>query len=406
MIPLTQDSTFLIGDVAKLLGYILSGIFKFLDIFGIEDIGLCIILFTFFVKLIMFPLTLKQQKFSKLSSIMQPELQAIQNKYKDKKDNESMLKMQEETKDVYAKYGTSMSAGCVQLLIQMPILFALYRVVYNIPAYVPSVKVLFTNILGDGTTGIMSDPNFQTIMAENFNATSELTVNTSIDLLKSFSAVEWNKLAELFPNMADTIIESAEHYNRMNDFFGINLGTAPGFKLSIALIIPVLSALTQWISVRLSMAQNPQTAQKDEENPMASSMSMMNNFMPIMSAFFCITLPSGLGVYWIASAVFQILQQVGINYYFKKVDINDIIKKNVEKNNKKREKQGLPPQKINQKANVYAKTVKTAEQRAKELEEKKKEIEKSTKYYNKDGKNNGIAAKASMVKQYNERGDK
>lgn len=406
MIPLTQDSTFLIGDVAKLLGYILSGIFKFLDIFGIEDIGLCIILFTFFVKLIMFPLTLKQQKFSKLSSIMQPELQAIQNKYKDKKDNESMLKMQEETKDVYAKYGTSMSAGCVQLLIQMPILFALYRVVYNIPAYVPSVKVLFTNILGDGTTGIMSDPNFQTIMAEHFNATSELTVNTSIDLLKSFSAVEWNKLAELFPNMADTIIESAEHYNRMNDFFGINLGTAPGFKLSIALIIPVLSALTQWISVRLSMAQNSQTAQKDEENPMASSMSMMNNFMPIMSAFFCITLPSGLGVYWIASAVFQILQQVGINYYFKKVDINDIIKKNVEKNNKKREKQGLPPQKINQKANVYAKTVKTAEQRAKELEEKKKEIEKSTKYYNKDGKNNGIAAKASMVKQYNERGDK
>lgn len=406
MIPLTQDSTFLIGDVAKLLGYILSGIFKFLDIFGIENIGLCIILFTFFVKLVMFPLTLKQQKFSKLSSIMQPELQAIQNKYKDKKDNESMLKMQEETKEVYAKYGTSMSAGCVQLLIQMPILFALYRVVYNIPAYVPSVKVLFTNILGDGTTGIMSDPNFQTIMAENFNATSELTVNTSIDLLKSFSAVEWNKLAELFPNMADTIIESAEHYNRMNDFFGINLGTAPGFKLSIALIIPVLSALTQWISVRLSMAQNPQTAQKDEENPMASSMNMMNNFMPIMSAFFCITLPSGLGVYWIASAVFQILQQVGINYYFKKVDINDIIKKNVEKNNKKREKQGLPPQKINQKANVYAKTVKTAEQRAKELEEKKKEIEKSTKYYNKDGKNNGIAAKASMVKQYNERGDK
>lgn len=406
MIPLTQDSTFLIGDVAKLLGYILSGIFKFLDLFGIENIGLCIILFTFLVKLVMFPLTLKQQKFSKLSSIMQPELQAIQNKYKDKKDNESMLKMQEETKEVYAKYGTSMSAGCVQLLIQMPILFALYRVVYNIPAYVPTVKALFTNILGNGTTGIMSDPNFQTIMAENFNATSELTLNTSIDLLKGFSTTEWTKLAELFPNMADTIIESAENYTRMNNFFGINLGVAPGFVLSIALVIPILSALTQWISVKLSMAQNPSSAVNDEENPMASSMNMMNNFMPIMSAFFCITLPAGLGVYWIASAVFQILQQLGINYYFKKVDINDIIKKNVEKNNKKREKQGLPPQKINQKANVYAKSVKTAEQKAKELEAKKKEIEASTKYYNKDGKKSGIAAKASMVKQYNERGDK
>lgn len=408
MIPLTQDSSFLIGDVAKLLGYILSGIFKFLDMFGIENIGLCIILFTFFVKLVMFPLTLKQQKFSKLSSIMQPELQAIQNKYKDKKDNESMLKMQEETKEVYAKYGTSMSAGCVQLIIQMPIIFALYRVVYNIPAYVPSVKVLFTNILGtDGTTGIMSDPNFQTIMADNFGAKADLTLNTSIDLLKSFSTENWNKLAELFPSMADTINTSAEHYSRMNDFLGIDLGVAPGFKLSIALAIPILSALTQWISVKLSMAQNPNTGKTNEENPMAASMGMMNNIMPLMSAFFCLTLPAGLGVYWIASAVFQIIQQLGINYYFKKVDLNDIIKKNIEKNNKKRAKKGLPPQQVNKKANVYAKTVKSAEQKAKELDDRKKEIEESTKYYKSNsGKKGSIASKAGMVKQYNERNNK
>ena len=404
MIPLTQDSSFLIGDVAKLLGYILSGIFKFLDMFGIENIGLCIILFTFFVKLVMFPLTLKQQKFSKLSSIMQPELQAIQNKYKDKKDNESMLKMQEETKEVYAKYGTSMSAGCVQLIIQMPILFALYRVVYNIPAYVPSVKVLFTNILGtDGTTGIMSDPNFQTIMTEHFGAKADLTLNTSIDLLKSFSTEKWNELAELFPNMADTINTSAEHYSRMNDFLGIDLGVAPGFKLSIALAIPILSALTQWISVKLSMAQNPNTGKTDEENPMAASMGMMNNIMPLMSAFFCLTLPAGLGVYWIAGAICRSVQQLFINKYFKNMDMDDIIRKNQEKAKKKREKMGIAQNQIRDAAKISTKKIdSTGEESKMSSAQKELELEKAA-AKKANAKAGSMAAKANMVRDFNEK---
>ena len=81
----------------------------------------------------MMPLTVKQQKFSKLSAKMNPELQAIQSKYKNKKDNDSMMKMNEETKAVYKKYGVSPSGSCLQLVIQLPILWALYRVIYNFP---------------------------------------------------------------------------------------------------------------------------------------------------------------------------------------------------------------------------------------------------------------------------------
>lgn len=105
-----------------------------------ENIGLCIILFTILIYVLMLPMTIKQQKFSKLSAQMNPELQKIQKKYKGKQDQVSMMKMNEETREVYAKYGVSPTGSCLPLLIQFPILFALYRVIWNVPAYVAGVK--------------------------------------------------------------------------------------------------------------------------------------------------------------------------------------------------------------------------------------------------------------------------
>ena len=136
MLLATQSSTPIIGQVASILGWIMDLIYKCLDLFGIQNLGICIIIFSIIVYALMTPLQIKQQKFSKMSSVMQPEIQKIQNKYKNKKDQASMQKMQEETQAVYAKYGVSPTGSCVQLLIQMPILFALWQVIYKIPAYV------------------------------------------------------------------------------------------------------------------------------------------------------------------------------------------------------------------------------------------------------------------------------
>ena len=159
-IILTQYDGAILGPIAKVLGYLMEGIFNVLDAIGIPNIGLSIILFTIVIYLLLMPLTIKQQKFSKLSAKMNPELQAIQNKYKNKKDNESMMAMNEETRAVYAKYGVSPSGSCVQLLIQMPILFALYRVINAMPAYVgkrkESFEPLVTNLLAqDGATELV-----------------------------------------------------------------------------------------------------------------------------------------------------------------------------------------------------------------------------------------------------------
>lgn len=146
-ILLTQ-STGPIGFVARLLGYIMNGIFFVIDKIGLPNVGLAIILFTIVVNLLMMPLTIKQQKFSKLSAKMNPEIQAIQAKYKNKKDQDSVMAQNQEIQAVYAKYGVSSTGSCVQLLIQMPILLALYRVIYAMPAYVTKIGNTF-RVLAD-----------------------------------------------------------------------------------------------------------------------------------------------------------------------------------------------------------------------------------------------------------------
>ena len=150
----------IIKQIAWLLGQVMNGIFNVLSKIGIENIGVCIIIFTIIIYTLMIPLTIKQQKFSKMSAVMQPEIKKIQKKYEGKKDQASMMKQQEEINLVYEKYGTSMTGGCLPMLIQMPILFALYPVIRDIPTYVKGVKDVYMPV----TEAIMNTNGFQKIM--------------------------------------------------------------------------------------------------------------------------------------------------------------------------------------------------------------------------------------------------
>ena len=141
------------------------------------------------------------------------------------------------------------------------------------------------------------------------------------------------------------------------------------------------------------------TASNAEDNPMAASMNSMMIFMPLISAFFCYTLPSGLGLYWVISAVVQIIQQIFINMYFNKIDVNDIVKANIEKVNKKRAKQGLPPKKITDIANTNVKNINNTSS-------KTNTKPASSSAGSSEPKKNSITAKANMVKAYNEKNSK
>ena len=430
---LTQNSGFIIGPVAKLLGFIMEGIFWVLDKVGIPNIGLAIILFTIVIYLLMLPLTIKQQKFTKFSAKMNPELQAIQKKYQGRNDNDSMMKMQAETKEVYAKYGVNPTGSCLQLLIQMPILFALYRVIYAIPAYVAKVKEAFFPLVDSliaktGSSDFMQTLTSAAAFKKQFGndayvaGTTEYVQNTYIDVLNRASNADWTALAEKYPELGSEITATLDQLDVYNNFLGLNIGYSPWDTIKMewiadernwlliigAVAIPLLSALTQWLNVKLSPSQANTNNASPEENPMMASMKTMNTMMPLMSAFFCFTLPAGMGLYWIAGAVVRMIQMVAINKYFDSVDLDAVIAKNTEKYREKMKKQGMLVEGINERAknatrNVQPKApVKTAEQ-------KQEEMKKATEYYNKTNKNakaGSLAAKANMVKQYNEKNNK
>ena len=200
-ITATTSSWFLIGPISVVLGWVMNGIYEVLDLIGIPNIGLSIILFTFIIKALMLPLSIKQQKFSKLNAVMSPELQAIQKKYKDKKDNESVMKQQQEMKEVYEKYGTSMTGGCLQLIIQMPILFALYQVIYHIPGHIAKVKEFYVPIQKAlmGIQDYAANQDFISLAQSNAIAAADLgNSDRIIDLFYNFDPDEWSQFLKHF----------------------------------------------------------------------------------------------------------------------------------------------------------------------------------------------------------------
>ena len=229
-----------------------------------------------------------------------------------------------------------------------------------------------------------------------------------VDLLYKFTTAQWQELEGLFPAISSVIAENASVIERMNTFCGLNMAEAPGWAPSLAWSIPILAALTQWLSTKLMQGQQPKP---DPDNPTAQSMQMMMVTMPLFSAFICITMPAGLGIYWIATSVVQIIQQLLVNSYMDKIDIDEMVKKNLEKVNKKRAKQGLPPAKITQNATASLKSIKEEEEREKAAEEIRREktakqIEESKRFYNETAKPGSLAAKAAMVQKYNEAHEK
>ena len=419
MILATKSGTPIIGQIAVVMGWIMNAIYKVLDMVGIQNLGLCIIIFSILIYLCMTPLQIKQQKFSKLSAIMQPEIQKIQKKYQGKKDQDSMMKMQEETQAVYQKYGVSATGSCVQLAIQLPILYALYQVIQNIPAYVGSVYNVFNGVC----TKILAVDGFTDII-NNFIADNKMTrvrqvtdnADSLVDFLYALSPSQWKSLQDIsqFSGFSDQISKTASEIQKMQTFGVLNIADQPlsyiktGSLILIiaALAIPLLSWATQMLNLKL-MPQAATQNGNDDNNAMASSMKTMNTVMPLMSAFFCFTFPVGLGIYWIASAVVRSIQQLLINRHLNKMNIDDLVNENMRKMEAKRAKEGLPPQKITNQAHQSAKNINKVEKGMSGTDEanRAKKVEEAYKNAS-HAKAGSITAKANLVRDFEERNKK
>lgn len=404
--------------IAELFGWIMDLIFKGVSAIGIPNIGLCIIIFTVVTKVILYPLTLKQAKSQKLTQVVQPEIQAIQAKYKGREnDQQAMMMQQAEIKAVYEKYGTSMTAGCLPLLIQFPIIFGLYKVIINIPDYVASVREYFENIV-NAIGGAAALPKINEFITENgltkilaqarISGTEITTTGDAVNFLNKLSSVQWDAFIGKFQEAAEVITNNLASIQRMNNFLGIDLAATPssyGLANPKAWIIPILAGLSQFAASKLMQKQTESASatQSQQNDQSQAMMNTMNYMMPIMSVVFCFSFASGIGVYWIAQSVVAAVQQIYVNKKMDKLDINELIKLNLEKTNKKRARKGLPP--VNEKAaeenyrKMQERMSRLEEKRNAALEKSNELVKKSNEYY----KTDTIADRARMVQQYNEK---
>lgn len=431
-ILLTAYPGSILGPIAKLLGILMDWIYSGIsNITGgrVESVVLSIVIITIIIYMCLLPLTIKQQKFSKLSQKMQPEMQAIQAKYKNKKDQASMMAMQEETQLLYQKYGISPMGSCVQMLIQMPILFALYRVFYNIPAYLSGVKGSFTGLV-DQIKGVNNYSDTLVQLMEKYNVVTSSGLNASnaaskladasgdtlnnfiIDILYKLPSKGWDALMDgkFFDGIQSAVEKTHDALLHFNYFLGLNISDTPWYIIKsnftdkpdkwllfviLALLIPVLSYLTQMINIKLM----PQATNGNDQ--MANQMKMMNLMMPLMSLFICFTVPVGLGIYWICSALVRGIQQFFVNRHIENLDLEAVMAKNEEKAKKKRKKMGLSEDYIKKAAQIKTKSIDnkanvsvsagTEEKLAKAAE------------YKANAKAGSLASKANMVKEFNER---
>ena len=421
----TQSNWFLIGWIAWLLGNVMNWIYEFLNWVGIPNIGLAIIIFTIVIKALMIPMSIKQQKSARLQSIMMPEIQAIQAKYKGVTDQSLLYQQQQETKEVYQKYGTSATGGCLQLLIQMPILFALYQVIYKLPGYIGKLKDMYGTVadkfraLGNFNS-LVENEELLTLAKNNSltkNATSLLTDaeqgrNYAIDMLYNFDKAEWEKFHEIVndPGVREAYTEIQPQIEKINTFLGISLAASPWQQITQegiwwAVFIPLLAGLFQFLSTLAMKTNNPQSKNQDDQNPMGGTMKIMNYMFPIMSVVFCFMFSAGIGIYWVASSGVQLIIQLFVNAYMNKVDINEMVQKNVEKANVKRLRKGQKPIKA---TNVLQNVKNLEEQKASEEAAKlalKQEAERSSNYYetHSTARKGSLAEKAGMVQQYEEK---
>ncbi len=411
---LTKSTMPIVNWVAEVLGWLMNGIYSI----GVHNLGLCIIIFTLVIYAFMTPLQIKQQKFAKMNAVMAPELQNIQKKYRGKKDQNSQLKMQEETMGVYEKYGVSPTGSCLQMLIQMPIFFALYQVIIKIPGYIGGIKDVFASAVSHITdVSGYSDIIFQfvkdnAIKNSYIPMSGKLSSDHVVDFLYSLSPAQWDKLADVdkFQGFADVLNQTADQLHPMQNFLGLNIADNPWALIQsgwstqhyllifAAVLIPVLAWSTQVLNMKL--VQTASNTSNGTPSQMETTMKTMNTFMPLMTAFICFTFPVGIGIYWIIGAVIRSVQQVVINRHLNNMNIDEFIQKNKAKMDKKKAKLGVTSQNISQQAKMNVRNIE--EPKRKTIADKSNSVKNTAAYTAEVPKTKpgSLASKANMVAQF------
>lgn len=283
--------------ISKPLGYIIYWCF-----YITKNYGIAILLFTLITRILLFPLAIKQQKATAEMVRLQPKLQAIQKKYgKDKQ------KLQEEQMKLYQEEGYNPFGGCLPMLIQLPILWGLYNVIYKPYTYMlnisnstlkKAITALWNPLLSFAKGALGKNPTVSSVLG---NSRSEIYIAHAV---KGNEAL----VSNILPHSAISM-----NFN----FLSLDLTYTPGYAVSRYLLIPIVcyltSLLSSWLTMKITQPSNMQNSGAQNAAGMNKSMLII---MPLVSAFFAFQVPAGMGFYWICMNVIMILQALVLNKFY------------------------------------------------------------------------------------------
>ena len=327
-LPSVREPGKIIGPIADLMGQIYNMLFNVLHSNNSAgSLGLAIIIFTLIVKMLLFPLMVKQQKSSFIMQQMKPELDKIKAKYAGKTDQMSQQRMAFEMQELQKKNGASMMGGCLPMLIQLPILYALFYLFQNAYVYVDAIGNNYVNI----ANAILNIPVatrmevFQPFAQEFVDAYKNMAiikdgfdmgqVNDIVMLVGNMKQGDWDVVLQNLGTQGVELAGLLATKNEIETFLTIPLVTKAGLGFP-GIIIPIAAGATTYLQTKIMNAMNPQN--NDPSNPAAAMTKSMLYTMPIMMGVFSITMPAGLGLYWTISNIFGIVQQVILTKYYRK----------------------------------------------------------------------------------------
>lgn len=318
------------GFINSIFGSILSVIFDGVTMISpVAALAISIIIFTIVARVLLTPLQLSSQRTSRGMSKIQPEMQKIQAKYKGKTDQASQLKQSQEMQALYKKYKINPFAGCLPLLIQFPLIMALFNVLREPAKYITKLGAEYTNIAGVVMEKVS---NYQSLLGD-YVKTVETTSRATYDLadkvqlgqfLSHLTTGQWNQFLEKIndPTLTNVLATKRSY----ESFIGFNVVDSPNVLMSTqwwAIFIPIIAGASTYIFTKLTMAANGQVqsnGKKGEPDPSQTMMKTMNIVMPIMTGAFAYTMPIGLALYWIAGNVIMLGQQKIVNKMLEKQD--------------------------------------------------------------------------------------
>ncbi|MBE6608348.1 MAG: YidC/Oxa1 family membrane protein insertase [Ruminococcaceae bacterium] len=257
------------------------------------------LLFAIASKILLFPLSIKQQKNSVKQASLRPKEVAIRKKYKGNTDPVVQRKMQEEITELYQKEGYNPMGGCLPLLIQFPLIIALYNVIRNPLRY----------ICGVGKEGVAK-------ILEIVRTYEGFEKATEINLVPVLNG-EYG--AEILEKAGKALGKAVEFTHELPDFnfFGLDLSVTPAFDKPLYLLIPLLTGLIAYFSGKLTKKLSYQPPMADgTDSAMRTSNLIMELSLPAMSVWLTFMFPSLLGIYWIFQNILGVLQQLVLKWMF------------------------------------------------------------------------------------------